>query len=620
PTPSSNIPFRHDPDFIERGNLLQQIQDRLSPHTARVALAGLGGVGKSMLAIEHCIQLRESEPGTWVPWVHASSSTRFHQSLREISEQIKLPKREDAQPGEVPRLLRAWLSNGENGPWLVVLDNVDDAGFLLEIHNENNSSLKLFDCFPASTHGRLLITTRSRSTARELVYEKEILTIEPMLKQHAIELLERKLGCLATQESIPDPASTLEYTPPALSQAATFITHRRPLFLVERYLKKFRKSEKSRSSILRYNGENLSQDDEAKNSIIITWQISFKHIRRTRRSAAELLSLLCFFDRSGIPINLLRTHFERECNKWQGTRDLSHPDVILDDDDNLSDRSADEAFELDLELLQDYSMVKIAEAGDVLEMHRLAQLGIRIWLKSHGQLERFACLFCIVLGAAHPEAEYEHWDQCRLLYPHVKYALELALPNGEETRRWASLLIKAASYAFEQGSASDAAWLSLASLQARRKEYGEEASETCYPMLLLAGANEQLASWKVAEKLRTQVVEATKGMFGEEHPQTLDSMAHLALTFHSQKRWKEEERLRMQILETRRRVLGEEHPDTPRSMSNLAWMYYIRPRWNEAEELGAQVLRARKRVLGEEHPDTLRSISNLTSRYNTRER
>jgi hypothetical protein len=45
PQPSCFVPFRRDPDFVDRGTLLDQIRKRCAAPAPRVALVGLGGVG-----------------------------------------------------------------------------------------------------------------------------------------------------------------------------------------------------------------------------------------------------------------------------------------------------------------------------------------------------------------------------------------------------------------------------------------------------------------------------------------------------------------------------------------------------------------------------------------------
>jgi hypothetical protein len=45
PQPLSTVPFRRDPDFIDRGTLVDHIHEKVSASASRIALVGLGGVG-----------------------------------------------------------------------------------------------------------------------------------------------------------------------------------------------------------------------------------------------------------------------------------------------------------------------------------------------------------------------------------------------------------------------------------------------------------------------------------------------------------------------------------------------------------------------------------------------
>ncbi|KAJ0413209.1 hypothetical protein BJY00DRAFT_67984 [Aspergillus carlsbadensis] len=62
PTPLSTVPFARDRDFINRDTLLRQIRKKSLVPGSRIALVGLGGVGKSQLAIEYCIRSDLSQP------------------------------------------------------------------------------------------------------------------------------------------------------------------------------------------------------------------------------------------------------------------------------------------------------------------------------------------------------------------------------------------------------------------------------------------------------------------------------------------------------------------------------------------------------------------------------
>ncbi|KAK9236695.1 hypothetical protein V1525DRAFT_198231 [Lipomyces kononenkoae] len=60
----------------------------------RTALDGLGGVRKSKIAIEWAYRVRESAPGTWVFWIHASNAARFEQGYHELASMgLNVPPR-----------------------------------------------------------------------------------------------------------------------------------------------------------------------------------------------------------------------------------------------------------------------------------------------------------------------------------------------------------------------------------------------------------------------------------------------------------------------------------------------------------------------------------------------
>jgi hypothetical protein len=64
-------------------------------------------------------------------WVHGSSIARFDQAYNEIARKLQLPGLGDPNV-DIRRAVSEWLSDGENGPWLFVLDNADDQEVLFE--------------------------------------------------------------------------------------------------------------------------------------------------------------------------------------------------------------------------------------------------------------------------------------------------------------------------------------------------------------------------------------------------------------------------------------------------------------------------------------------------------
>ncbi|KAL5313016.1 hypothetical protein ACEPPN_019442 [Leptodophora sp. 'Broadleaf-Isolate-01'] len=279
---------------------------------SRTALVGLGGVGKSQLAIEYAYRTRDRSPETWVFWAHASNAAGFEQSFRDIANCVKISGRQNPTDN-IFQLVHDWLRDEKNGEWALILDNVDDAGFLVEAWRtgqdgqtsgmESGNPRSLVSYLPQCPHGSILITTRSEDEALNLVEQRGIITIGPMSSEDALTLFANRLGGVDDGSNDGDVAAellvALEFMPLAIVQTAAYILRRRPRFSLREYLQGFRESDRKRASLLDYNSKQLRRDREAKNSIIVTWQISFDYIRKIRPSAADLLSLMSFFDRQG---------------------------------------------------------------------------------------------------------------------------------------------------------------------------------------------------------------------------------------------------------------------------------------------------------------------------------
>ncbi|CAI7653282.1 unnamed protein product, partial [Penicillium glandicola] len=348
PTPLSTVPFRRDLDFVCRDSLLDQIDEKISVPGSRIALVGVGGVGKSQLAIEYCYQLRDRSPNTWVFWVHASNAARFEQSFRDIADQAKIPGRQDPT-ANIFQLVESWLRDRKREKWLLILDNVDDDTFLRQpstigqqgqIDDPNAATKPLLDFLPQSPNGSIIITSRNKEVALKIVHRQDVIMINPMNRSEALKLLQQKLGQLAETPDTLTLVEELEFMPLAIVQAAGYIVHRAPRCSVSQYLEKFRKSDSEATKLLHYEAGHLYRDWEAKNSILVTWQISFDYIRRIRPSASDLLSLMSFFDRQGVSEDLLRE--QREIHNEHSSSEENTFESRNKDTDSTSESNTDD--------------------------------------------------------------------------------------------------------------------------------------------------------------------------------------------------------------------------------------------------------------------------------------
>ncbi|KAL8386861.1 hypothetical protein RB595_010336 [Gaeumannomyces hyphopodioides] len=641
PRPFASIPFSRDPDFVNRGDILSQLHQRCSEPAGRVALCGLGGIGKSQLAIELAYQISERRPNSWIFWIHAATQARVEEGFRNIADTVKLPGR-NAPDANIPQLVHSWLSQNRNGRWTIVLDSADDSDTLCQTRGDGKGK-SLASYLPQSPSGSIVITTRNRDLGFKLTGSyKDIIQIGPMGAAEALRLLKNRLGPLRNPETAKKLAEELDCVPLAISQAAAYI-QATPTSSVEKYLADFRSNDSKRSRLLRHDAAEFRRDGAASNAILTTWQISFDHIRSHRNSAADLLSLISFFDRQGIPLSLLgptNTRAEQQdsdfaSGTWQAT---SAPE------DNL---------EGDIAMLRSFCLLSITEDGTALEMHALVQLATRMWLdQADGQQRKFHQLFLERMAAAFPVAKYEAWEQCRQLFSHVK-AAEIHGPANKKAREWEGLMRNGGRYAYLQGNYkvaegmvrnaqisseerlgkgdewtlsitrqlakillkrglwSEAELMLAEVVEARKAKFGTNHSKTLVGMDSLAATFAKQGRLQEAEKLRVEVLEILKAKFGTDHPDILSSMSNLAINFRRQGRLQEAEKLQVKVLEARKAKFGTDHPHTLLIMNNLATTWHDQQRLQEAAKLQVEVLEARKAKLGTDHPDTLSSMGNL---------
>jgi tetratricopeptide (TPR) repeat protein len=544
--------------------------------------------------------------------VHASNAARFEQSYRDIADRVKIFGRQDPQ-ANIFKLVHDWLCTCTQR-WLIVLDNVDDVRFLLNTKATDSKTVSrpLREYLPHCERGSILVTTRNKEAALKLVEQCDIVSVEPMEKAEGIALFTKKLGPQGDNSDVAELAAALEYMPLAIVQAAAYILQRGPRCSVAKYLDEYRKSERRQTSLLDHDEGHLRRDREAKNSILVTWQISFEYIQQTRSSAADLLSLMSFFDRQGIPEDLLRPRTERQGARTIQTEKVrNHGDSDSDDDDISQSSAGDNKFEDDIVALRNFCFISVDASGTSFEMHALVQLATRMWLEASSKLEQWKEQFVSNLCAAFPNGEYENWVTCRALFAHARSAVGQPPEHESSLAEWATLLYRAAWYAERMGNSTDAATLATKSMRARKKVLGKEHRDTLSSMAMVGSAYRLGGQWADAEKLEVQVMETRKKKLGADHPSTLTSMANLASTYRNQGRWDAAEELFVQVMETSKKKLGADHPDTLTSMANLASTYQNQGRWDAAEELEVQVMETSKKKRGADHPDTLTSMANL---------
>ncbi|KAL0929601.1 Kinesin light chain 5 [Colletotrichum truncatum] len=602
------VPFASDPGFVSRPKIWEWMERQYAGPESRFGLVGLGGFGKSQMAIQFAYHVQAASSETSVFWVRGSTNATFEESYRSIADVLALPRRHD--PGaNVAALVRDWLQRDDAGAWLMIVDNVDDVTLLLSKDGVDDSTpTPIASYLPNSDNGKILFTSRSRDAAERLTGTgKTILEVPVMDKEQALLLLQNKIGQDIDEAAALSLIHTLDYIPLAISQAAAYIHKRSPRVTFHSYLDEFQKSEKRKGTLLRSDRGDIRRYEGVSNSVIITWQVTFEQIKREQPGASNLLSLMSYFNAQNIPEYMLYRYNSNPLKPKESDND--------EDDDDDDEANDDHDFENDLDMLRSYSLISLSMVPGFCEMHSLVQFCTKEWISELGCPARWKKLFLQSASQHFPSGVFETWEQCQTLMPHVQPLLNEKPSEESDQLKWSKLLTNVCWYSLMLGDYSRAEAVIQEAVRVREEYLGHEHPSTLTSMANLASTFWNQGRWKEAEELFVRVMETFKRVLGEEHPDTLKSMGNLASTFRNQGRWKEAEELEVRVMETSLRVLGEKHPDTLTSIANLASTFWNQGRWKEAEELEVRVMETSLRVLGEEHPDTLTSMANLASTY-----
>ncbi|MBN3898671.1 MAG: tetratricopeptide repeat protein [Nostoc sp. NOS(2021)] len=144
---------------------------------------------------------------------------------------------------------------------------------------------------------------------------------------------------------------------------------------------------------------------------------------------------------------------------------------------------------------------------------------------------------------------------------------------------------------------------------------GDNHSNVAASLNNLAALYHSTERYSEAESLFQQALELSQRLLGENHPHVANSLNNLAVLYNSTGRYNEAESLFQQALELRKRLLGDNHLDVAASLNNLAALYRSTGRYSEAETMYQQALALRKSLLGDNHPDVANSLNNLAALY-----
>ncbi|KAL4892520.1 hypothetical protein BDV59DRAFT_43185 [Aspergillus ambiguus] len=570
------VPFTRNPRFTGRQDEVTRLEELVFDGRGprKVAIAGLGGIGKTQIALELAYRIRDRDDEYSVFWVPCTSFASVEQAYISIAQLLGI---HGTSPSETKERLKVFLSQKGAGKWLLIFDNADESDMWLQGRG-------LAEFLPQSEHGRVIFTTRNQKLAVTLA-SSNIIQVSGLDERTAMSILQESLvqkEMLGDRKSTLDLLTQLAFLPLAIVQAATYINEN-SISLAD-YVQLLQEHESEVITLLSADFGDDWRYRDMQNPVATTWLVSFQQIRRSNPVAAEYLSIMGCLHPRDIPQSLL-------------------PHV-------LSRKEEMEA----IGLLRAYSFISPSDTGDRshFSLHRLVHLSIRNWLRLNQQFVPYILKTADILQKEFPTEADCNRSLWRQYLPH---ALALIGENDFHERRqgYTLFLQNVAACLLSDGRYKEAEDILVHLVHLLKGTYRADNQHTLIILSMLSSTYQSQKRMTEAEDLQLQIIEASQRVLGPKNLDTMSCIRGLAEIYCFQGRMQEAEELQKQVTEAYTQVLGPLHLYTLRSVHTVIYIYQAQGRYKEAADLAEGVLKTLNQIQGPNDLQTLHAMVSLAS-------
>ncbi|MFJ3665835.1 FxSxx-COOH system tetratricopeptide repeat protein [Streptomyces sp. NPDC090106] len=551
-----NVPQRNR-NFTGRAALLERLNERLRGGVAAVlpeALHGMGGVGKSQIAVEYVYRHNREYRLVW--WIPSEQESQIIQSLVELGDQMGLQA--GSEISAVPAVLDALRRGEPYDEWLLVFDNAEDPRTVRKY-------------FPSDGPGSIVVTSRNSQWSNDL----SSLEVDVFAREESVALLRRRSPGLP-DEAVDHLAAALGDLPLAVEQAAVWLAETG--MPVQQYLEVYER-----------NFTELMQSDppsDYNRSVAAAWNVSLGRLRETRPDALQLLQVCAFFAPEPI-----------DWDFFSAVRGISVPPELqsaLEDPVKLG-RAVRE--------IGRYALARIDHRQNTLLMHRLVQ---RVLVEQMNPQEQ-----AMMRHAAHqllshadprnPERPVS-WPRYSSLLSHLRTSNAVACEDGW-TRQ---LVLNEVRFLRARGDHAAALELGERAAATWRAALGEDHADVLAVDQQIAETLRELGTdLSRAYTLQSGLVERYRRVLGEEHEDSLRAQSYMAIHHRNRGHFNEAREMDQRVYDTSMREFGEEDPATLLAAHNYAVSLRLAGDSDRALELDYNTWQSRIEILGEDHRQTL---------------
>jgi hypothetical protein len=550
--------------FTGRSEILEKLRDQLASSSQAVvlplALHGLGGVGKTQVALEYAWRYMADYDVVW--WVSAEQRELITPTLADLATRLGI--RVGDSVTEAAQAAREMLRRGTPyRHWLLIFDNADAPDDL--------------EPFLPGGPGHVLITSRNPVWSRVA----EPVEIDVFSRDESVEHLQRRVPGLS-DENARIVAEKLGDLPLAIEQAGAWLaeTGTPPASYVQEL-------DSQLTSVL-----ELSQPTDYPVPVAATWRLSFNRLREQSEAAARLLELCAFFAPEPISLQLMYSD--------EMVRSL----VPLDD--RLKERIVLGQL---IRQISRFALARVDQGSNSITVHRLVQAVIRSSLESELQREKAMHEVHHVLVGARPRQgdtdDPENWPRYSLIWPHLGPS-RAAECTEDETRQ---LLIDRLRYLWKRGEFRQALDFGSRLESTWSEQLGEDDRQTLYLRFQLANVLRSQGRYAEARDSDTDILRRQERVLPENHPHILQTAGSLAADLRGLGEFSKALAMDRTTYEILKDIFGEDHPSTLSAANNLAVDLRCTGEFYAARDLDSDTLARRRTVLSERHPYTLHSAA-----------
>ncbi|WP_256923296.1 FxSxx-COOH system tetratricopeptide repeat protein, partial [Streptomyces sp. 13-12-16] len=563
-----NVPLRNT-SFVGRTALLRAVEEQLAEQdTAAVlphALYGLGGVGKSQLALEYVYtHQRDYKVICWIP---AERDSLILAALAGLAARLGVAEQDGAGTPTantaVPAVLEALRSGEPYDDWLLVFDNAEDV-----------EGVRRY--FPTNGPGKVIVTSRNRAWERVATP----LPVDVFERKESIELLQRRSPDLSDEDA-DRLAEALGDLPLAVEQAGAWraVTG----MLVGEYLE-----------LLARRSPEILELEPAPDypvSVAAAWDISLERIQEKNPGARQLLDICASMAPEPIPRSMLRGS--------RGINITPEVDPLLRESIKMNRAIRD---------LNQFSLIRVDPRADTLQMHRLLQTVLLAKLDLEKR-ERMRDAAHQLLSAAKPGpfGSSLEWRAYQELLPHV--LTSQAVTSTDTYVR--DLVFDTVWFLYYWGDQQGAADFAQQAWNTWHEASGEEDYHVIRMTKSLGFLLRQNGRVPESIPLTEKALEISRRIENDSE-ELIDSLCEMADARVYQGRSEEARTLTEEATKLARTLFGPDDPITLRATH--AWGIDLRlcGRFRQALPLDRDNARQRERLFGPASFFTLNSLNALT--------